>query len=71
MTDNPEDIMRSLGKIEGLLTGVTEWRGNVDKRLNNHADRLSILERWQAKVLGVAAIISIPAVAAFVIKALT
>lgn len=71
MPDNHEDIMRSLGKIEGLLTGVAEWRTVVDGRLNVHSDRIRLLERWQSKLLGVAAIVSVPTIVALAVKVLT
>ena len=68
MTTN-DDILRALGRIEGKMDGVAEWSQVVDKRLNNHADRIGGLERWRAYLLGIAAVTA--AVAGFAIKVLS
>lgn len=56
MTDSQD---RVLGRIEGKLDAVLERIGEQQNRLNNHGDRLGRLERWQAKLLGMAAVIAI------------
>lgn len=44
-----ENIQRTLGRIEEKLD-------NALPRLNNHSERLGKLERWQARLLGGAAV---------------
>ena len=71
MPDDHNEIMHALGEIKGLLKGVEDWRNVVDKRLNSHADRIGVLERWQSKLFGVAAFVSVPALVAIALKVWT
>ena len=62
-----DDILRSLGRIEGRLKAIDENLGKLNGRLDHHSNRLRKLERWQATLAGAGAIIGV-AVGAFIRK---
>jgi hypothetical protein len=52
-----EDIMRSLGKIEGTLTGIDDKLDRHHERLNAHGDRIHRVEKRGWFLAGAAAVI--------------
>jgi hypothetical protein len=50
-----DELSRAIGNIEGKLDSVLEQLKRKDERLDNHANRLAKLERWQAWTLGAGA----------------
>jgi phage shock protein A len=54
-----DDIQRTLGRLESKLDAVLATQNTTNDRLNNHSARISVLERWQSKVLGAVAIVSL------------
>jgi hypothetical protein len=55
MDEHNNDIMRALGRIEGLLTGVTASQVQHHDRMNHHDTRIAKLERARAWIIGAAA----------------
>ena len=45
------EIQRALGRIEGKLDNIAE-------DIKDHGDRLWTLEKWQSKMVGIAAAVS-------------
>jgi len=48
-----ESMERTLGRIEEKLDNLVK---QTEPRLNNHSERIGKLERWQARLLGGAAV---------------
>ena len=66
MSTTNDDIMRSLGNIEGQLTGIHSKLDTQHGRLNNHGERISRVERKLAWYAGAAG--AFGAVAGYVIS---
>lgn len=48
-----------MGRIEGKLDEIKSAQATTAARLNNHGDRIGTLERWQSKLLGAFAVVSL------------
>ena len=55
MTDD-NDVLRSLGRIEGTLEAIDKNLKKLNGRLDHHSGRIGKLERWQATLAGVAVV---------------
>jgi hypothetical protein len=53
-----QEMIRTLGRLEGKIDLVLD-------SIEDHSKRLGILERWQARVVGMAAVVSAIASAAW------
>lgn len=47
-------IMLAIGRLEGKIEGFISKQAEQDKRLNNHSERLGSLEKFKAKIIGIA-----------------
>jgi hypothetical protein len=54
-TTNNDNIMRVLGRIEGLLQGLSAAQLQHHDRMNHHDTRIAKLERARAWIIGAAA----------------
>lgn len=54
-----DEIQRALGRIEGKLDEITTLQKTSTYRLNDHSRRIGMLERWQSKLLGAFAVVSL------------
>lgn len=52
------EIMRTLGALEAGQRNTLDTVQRIEKRMDSHGDRLSLLENWKAKVIGIAAAVS-------------
>jgi hypothetical protein len=52
-----DSVEQMLGRLEGKFDAFIQTQQQQHDRLNNHGDRISKLERWQAWVLGACAVV--------------
>jgi hypothetical protein len=55
MEEHNREILLAIGRVEGKLDGILGAQLRHESRLDKHDHRLGILERWQARVLGMGA----------------
>ncbi|MDR6624343.1 hypothetical protein [Caulobacter segnis] len=46
------EVLMAMGRVEGRVEQFLNQQARQDERLNNHAERLSVLERGHARILG-------------------
>lgn len=51
-TINHNEIMRAIGKLEGMLVGVAETTSNMNKNLEAQNGRVRKLEEWKNQQIG-------------------
>jgi hypothetical protein len=57
--DKPNDsIFLHLGRLEGKVDAILASRSVIEKRLDEHEERISRLERYRAWLIGVSAAIA-------------
>ena len=54
--DMNHELILAFGRIEGKIDSLVQGQARQEARLDGHDKRLGMLERWQAKVLGMGAV---------------
>lgn len=62
---NDQELIFTLGRVEGKIDSVLQSQARIEDRLDSHERRIGSLERWQSKVLGLAGGVSVLASAAW------
>lgn len=53
-----DNLFLHLGRLEGKVDAILSNQSSMDKRLDEHENRISILERYRSWQLGVSAAIA-------------
>ena len=54
-----DSVEQTLGRLEGKLDAFLETQKQQHERLNDHGKRIGSLERWQSKIIGAVALVSV------------